>query len=252
MFLSISLRYGFFISLVLAMFTKFSFGTIPCTSPKVPLTYTEAVNYKTQICYNQVVISSKYRIDGGGSIQCTSNSQATTLSNDPSPLTQALCKEILTVSLEPIFETGQECRHGYRLATVAEVSEPTTYDYLCNAILPHDDIIAKLEGGGSFRGFIYDPIPNSWECPISPTETASMGNSVCMPFGALIIVSEIVSITGTLSCTSPCITCSGSSDYCTSCTSPYPILHNNDCLNACPPQTYESGGNCLRKHFLTF
>jgi len=246
MFLSKSSRKGLFLSFfIFTMFTKFSFETFPCTPPKVPLSYAEAVTYKLQICYNQVAISTKYRLDGGGSIQCTSNSAATSLSNDPSTLTQGLCKEILSVTLDPIFVPGQECHHGYRLATVAEVSEPTTYSYLCDDILPADGVIAKLEGGGSFRGWVYDP--NEMDCPITSIENDPMGHCVCMPFGTLIIVSEIVSIIETLSCSPPCTTCSGSSDFCTSCTSPDPILHNNNCIDECPPGMYESGNLCHGK-----
>jgi len=242
-------KVSLFSFLLLAMFTKFSFETFTCPPSKDPLSLAEAMTYKLQICYNQVVISNKYRLSGGDSLQCTSTSEATIIDDDPSTLTEALCREIISVSPNPIFVEGQDCQHGYRLATVAEVSEPTTYNYLCNDILVAPGVIAKLEGGGSFRGWQHDP--NEWDCPISQSEDPTgMGHCVCMPFENIAVVSAIVSTSETFSCSPPCTTCFGSSDYCTSCTSPYPILHNNDCLDACPPQTYESGGNCLRNAFL--
>ena len=208
--------------LIFSIHLKLVFNAYTCPSAYNPLTSTLANERISEICAH-VTLNTKYRIEGGGSMKCTSSSTATILQTDTNLIIEALCWKFPPYS-QPEHFSGEQCPQNYRVITYDETM--ANKDAICALLGPWHmvriDVYGKMDGPG-------------YGCHVDPYSPGGLGGIICTSSVPLSI--QIVS---SGECSPPCTTCVNTLTTCTSCSAPKSFLYSSSCYESCPTGSYQS------------
>jgi len=219
---------------ILLTHLKLAFNAYTCPPSYNPLTVSQANETISEICAN-VTLNTKYRIEGDGSMECTSSSTAHILQDDTNPIIEALCWKYPPYS-HPVYFSGTQCPPGFRVITYEEAD--ANKNTIC-PLLPQWDM-ARIDVHGKFGG-------SGYHCIVELYSTDGVGNIICTSS-----LSLSVQIVSSGECSSPCTTCVNTPTTCTSCSAPTSVFYNSSCYESCPIGSYESGINTCSCKFLLF
>ena len=206
-----------------------------CDPPYLPATPTIVSTYSFDVCA-KITLNTKLRLNGGGSVLCSTAQSISPLSSDSTVIADALCYKTTSNNLTPYKgPSASSCPAGSRLATLAEAQASLTA--ICSSI-GWSDILSVWGGLVYGQGFNYDP-STGYYGGCYTTSSGSGYHVLCRRFQ--IEVTTIMS--GERVCSSPCNTCSGSATFCLTCLSGYPLFYNNNCYATCPSKTFASSSS---------
>jgi len=205
-----------------------------CNYPEIPLTISEASISQAAIC-PKLPLLVRYRIDGGGSITCTSTTSANVIASDTTLIPEALCAQIYPLSNSIPSKQTLTCPSGKRNTTL---SEANLYNAQICPMLDMWDTV-KIEEDFVIKG---QGFTGGQNCLIEPRNGVDAGNVLCTDLPEINI--QFVS-SGEPNCIPPCLTCENLTTTCTSCTSSK-YLYDNKCYESCPINTYVSSPTTCR------